>query len=67
MSKASLDFAKHLLQSEAIRQAASEVVDEWVAGNIIAKEGYSNCLLPIACLRDVLNGYIPEDVLKEVK
>lgn len=61
-----LDIARTALQAEAIRRAAEAVVKEWQDGTITTKEGYGCGGLTIACLRDALGGYIPDDVIADM-
>jgi len=61
-----LDIARTALQAEAVRRAAEAVVREWQGGIITTKEGYGCGGLTIACLRDALGGYVPDDVIADM-
>jgi hypothetical protein len=62
-----LDIARTALQAEAVRRAAEAVVKEWEDGNITNKAGSGWGMVAIACLRDALDGHIPEDVERDAK
>ena len=61
-----LDIAQTALQAESVRRAAVAVVKEWQDGIITTKEGHGCGGLTIACLRDALGGYIPDDVTSDM-
>ena len=60
-----IGMAELLLRCEAIRLAARDVLKEWDSGLLTALSGFS-AGITVECLRDALNGYIPEDVLSQL-